>query len=86
MPQVIDKVGRASKRPENFNLELNDEGDVVVTVTTILPRGESFTMKTTVDQLSFMREVKPITAQYSAGHRDGITDLLPPADEKESVK
>ena len=56
-------------------------GDVTVTITRQVAPPMTVTLSITVSGSAFCRAAGPIVESYTARHRDGLTDVLPPALE-----
>ena len=63
---------------DNLIINAEPDGSVRVTVTAESGPGISMTVSTVVDWRTFCRRAWPIVQSYTPGHRDGITDVLPP--------
>lgn len=65
-------------KPSTLSITPGNDGRVSVTVTEQSGPAVTVTVTTVVDWRDFCRQAWPIVQSYTAGHRDGITDLLPP--------
>ena len=75
-----------------IKIELDSDGNILVTIerrssqveqakwtdTTAADQvWETKTITARIDQIEFFRLIKPISAQFAKGHRDGIGDKMP---------
>ena len=74
-------MGDAMKT-EAVRIEPALDGNVRVTVTEQAGPAVSVTVSAVVDWVTFCRQAWPIVEGYMSRQRDGITDVLPPAPEK----
>ena len=65
---------------DNLVVTVEPDGNVRVTVTAEASPAVSMTVSAVVDWRTFCRQVLPIVQSFTAQHRDGITDLLPPQE------
>ena len=64
----------------NVLIEPQLDGTVKVTVTEQAGPAVTVTVSAVVDWRTFCRQAWPIVQSYTPDQRDGITDLLPPAE------
>ena len=65
---ILVTIERHSSQVEQVNWSDTTAADQVWEVKTITAR---------IDQIEFFRLIKPISAQFAKGHRDGIGDKMP---------
>ena len=65
---------------DNLVVTVEPDGNVRVTVTGNASPAVTLTVSAVVDWRTFCRETLPIFHSFTARHRDGITDLLPPQE------
>ena len=65
---------------DQVKMIVEPDGNVRVTVTGNTSPAVSMTVSAVVDWRTFCRETLPIFHSFTAQHRDGITDLLPPQE------
>ena len=65
---------------DQVKMIVEPDGNVRVTVTGNASPAVTLTVSAVVDWRTFCRETLPIFQSFTAQHRDGITDLLPPQE------
>ena len=66
---------------DKVQLAVEPDGAVRVTVTGEAGPAVTVTVSAIVDWRTFCRQAWPIVQSYTPAHRDGLMDLLPPAEE-----